>query len=359
MHTPEATDLIENINKNINYTLFKEVLHFELPFRPLGVNRKKCKNLYENLTDTIYTLNKKNKIQKIFLCNTDNFYIYYEHVAKEIGANIILLEEGLTTYRMFAKNRGRNFTFRDLQSEFKRLIKNLKKVIVTFTVLILKTLSWIFKFNIFYFVKHHRIPKKYRYGNINYFSKAYVCFPDKMKTLTTNQQIGEINKLNFFVNSEIEQKSIDKLENNMTLFVNQKYISYRKHFKIVFEILKKNGIEKIYIKFHPKESRIQYFPHLKKAMDEYPDIEIKVLEGLEHIPAEDLLTTGKINKIIGITTSTLIYGKLICPQLKVVSIADSYKELCLSHDYNVDAKEMDLFMRDYQAFKEVFDIKQI
>jgi hypothetical protein len=102
-----------------------------------------------------------------------------------------------------------------------------------------------------------------------------------------------------------------------------------------------------------------YLPYLIKAMEEHPNLDVKVLKGLDHIPAEDLMTTGKINRLVGITTSTLIYSQLIDPKIEVLSIADSYKELCLSKKYNVDARKMDLFLRDYKAFKEVFDIKQV
>jgi hypothetical protein len=152
---------------------------------------------------------------------------------------------------------------------------------------------------------------------------------------------------------------VDKLENNMTLFVNQRYIPYDMHFNIIFEIMERVGINKFFIKFHPKESRSMYLPYLIKAMEEHSNLDVKILEGLDHIPAEDLMTTGKINRLVGITTSTLIYSQLIDPKIEVLSIADSYKELCLSKKYNVDARKMDLFLRDYKAFKEVFDIKQV
>jgi hypothetical protein len=94
-------------------------------------------------------------------------------------------------------------------------------------------------------------------------------------------------------------------------------------------------------------------------MKDHPNLNVKILEGMDHIPAEDLMTTGKIARIIGITTTTLIYSKLIDPNIEVLSIADEYRELCLSKKYNVDARKMDLFERDYKAFKKVFDINQV
>jgi hypothetical protein len=359
MFTPDAVDLIENINKSINHKLFKEVIHFELPKRPLGVNREKCKNLYENLTETLFKLHNKYNIKNIFLCNTDNFYVYFEDVANSINADLILLEEGLTTYRMFANGMGKSFTFRDVKSSFHRILRDFKKLFVSIVVFILQFLSWIFGINIFEFIKHRRIPKKYRYGDIKHFKEAYVCFPEKMRELTTKEEIGEVKKLDFFVNKDLDKEIVDKLENNMTLFVNQRYIPYDMHFSIIFEIMERAGINKFFIKFHPKESRSMYLPYLIKAMEEHPNLDVKILEGLDHIPAEDLMTTGKINRLIGITTSTLIYSQLIDPKIEVLSIADSYKELCLSKEYNVDARKMDLFLRDYKAFKEVFDIKQV
>lgn len=359
MYTPDAVDLVENINKNIKNNMFEEVIHFELPKRPLGVSKKKCKDLYENLTNTLFELHKNYKFEHIFLCNTDNFYIYFEIVAEKIEADLILLEEGLTTYRMFAKNMSKEYTFRDVKSALRRLYRSIRKVVVNIGALVLKTLSWIFKINLFDFIKHQRIPKKYRYGYIKKFKEGYVCFPDKMRELTTEDEIGEVKKLDFFVNKEIDQSIVNKLEDNMTLFVNQRYVPYDMHFNIIFEILEKNNIKKFFIKFHPKESRAMYWPHLKKAMEEFPDLDVRILKGLDHVPAEDLMTTGNITKLVGITTSTLTYSPLIDPSIEVLSIADSYKEICLSKRYNVDARKMDLFLRDYKAFKEVFEIEQI
>jgi hypothetical protein len=359
LYTPDAFELVENIDRNIDSSLFREIIHFELPLRPLGVNKKKCKNLYENLTETLYKLNKRYNIKKFFLCNTDNFYIYFEKVATKIHADIILLEEGLTTYRMFAKDRGKVFTFRNVKSAFKIVLRNFRKFFVSLIALLLKFFSWILKIDIFNFIKHKRIPRDYRYGNIEHFKEAYVCFPEKMKSLTTKNQIGKIKKLHFFTNKNLNENVLSNLENNMTLFVNQRYVPYDLHFNIVFEIFEKANIKKFFIKFHPKESKKIYWSHLKKAIQNYPQLDIRILRGFDHIPAEDLMITGKIKKIVGITTSTLIYSKLIDPNIKVLSIADSYKELCLSTKYNVDARKMNLFLRDYKAFKEIFDVKQI
>jgi len=351
--------LIDNINKNIDHKKFKEVIYFEIPERPLSVTKKKCKEIYENLTTLLYSLYKKYHYQNIILCNTDNYYKYFEVITKDKNLNLILLEEGLTTYRMFAKNIEKNFNFRDIKSAVRRVFTNLKQLIIDLGVLTLKFLSWVLQINIFEFVKHHRVPKKYRYGNIDYFKEAYVCFPEKMKTLTTREEIGEVKKLNFFINRNIDRTITDRLEDNMILFVNQRYIPYEKHFNIIFEILERNRITKFFIKFHPKESKNKYSRYLKDAMQKFPNLEVKILKGMDHIPAEDLMVTGKIKRIIGITTSTLIYSELINPNIEVLSIADSYKKLCLSKKYNVDAKRMDLFLRDYKAFKEVFDIKQV
>lgn len=359
MYTPDAVDLVENIDRNIQFDLFEEVIHFELPKRPLGVSRKKCKELYEKLTNSLYDLYEHHNFEHIFLCNTDNFYIYFEVIADKLNADLILLEEGLTTYRMFAGNIEKRYTLRDVKSAIRRLYKSIRKVVVNSVALVLKLLSWILKIDLFEFIKHQRIPKKYRYGHISEFQKGYVCFPEKMRELTNVDNIKEIKKLDFPLNKELDESIGNKLEDNMTLFVNQRYVPYDMHFNIIFEIMEKAGINKFFIKFHPKESRTMYWPYLKKAKKEFPTLEVEILNDLDHIPAEDLMTTGKIERIVGITTSTLIYSPLIDPKIRVLSIADSYKELCLSPKYNVDARKMNLFLRDYKAFKEVFDIEQI
>jgi hypothetical protein len=260
---------------------------------------------------------------------------------------------------MFSKEMKRTFNLRDVKSEFKRFIKSIKNVFVHFVVLILKTLSWIFNKNFVDLVKHARIPKKYRYGYISHFEKAYVCFPKKMRSMATEEDIEEINKLDFYLDSKVDQKLLSKLDENMTLFINQKYVPYNKHFNIIFDILEREGIEKITFKFHPKESPIHYQIPLEEAMEIHPNIEVKVLKGFDHIPVENLLSSGKIKKVVGLTTSALIYTTIINPNVEVLSIAKSYKDLCLSDKYNVDAKRMELYKRDYTAFDKLFDIRQV
>lgn len=359
LYVPDNIDLLENLKRNIQSESFEEVLYIELPLKPLSVSLKKNKRIYEGLEEKVLYLTDKYQIENIFVCNTDNYYVYLEQFARRYNQKLILFEEGLTTYRMFSSGSYRYFSKADVKSAFKYFLKSVRKSIISFLSFSLKLLSWIFNINFFDFVKHNRIMKKYRYGHIKHFDEAYVSFPDKLRDLDKSNKIGEIHKLDFYVNENIDSDLVQRLENKMVIFANQRYAPYDKHFEIVFDLLEKNGYKKVFFKFHPKEESSKYLLFLEKARQSHPNLEIVILKGMNHIPLEDLVATGKVDTVISITSSALAYIPLINNQVKTFSIADSYEEKCRSKKYYVETRKMDLFYRDYRAFKEVFDIIQI
>lgn len=359
LYTPDAMDNLENLKKNIYKKDFVKVIYFELPFRPLSTTVSKCKRIYEMFNNVFDEIVDAYKLENLFIANTDNYYKYLEDIAIQKNLKLNLFEEGLTTYRMFAKDLQREFTIRDVKSALKRVFKYSKKAFVAMVVFFLKFLSWLTKRNIFDYIKSIRIPKKYRYGHIDHFDEAYVCFPNKLKEMGGEGRISKIKKLDFFVDSSDIQKLTKDIPENSVLLINQRYIPYDIHFNIIFDILERQGEKNVIIKFHPKEEQKMYAVHLEEAIKKHPKLKVKSLYGYDHVPVENLIPSGKFKRVYSITSSSLLYIKLIDPKIEVISIGKSYKELCLSSKYNVDAGFMNLFNRDYDAFDKLFDLKQV
>ncbi len=358
-YTEDNMDNLDSLRKNIYKNDFKKTIYLKLPYRPLSTTLSKCKKIYEDLQRTFTQIMKDRKGGNLFLANIDNFYKYFERISEQKNLKLILFEEGLTTYRVFDPTLSREFTRRDVYSSLKRVFKYAKKTFVAIVMSILYFLSWLTKRNIFDYIKSIRIPKKYRYGHIDHFDEAYVCFPNKLKEMGGEGRISKIKKLDFFVDSSDIQKLTKDIPENSVLLINQRYIPYDIHFNIIFDILEREGEKNVIIKFHPKEEQKMYAVHLEEAIKKHPKLKVKSLYGYDHVPVENLIPSGKFKRVYSITSSSLLYIKLIDPKVEVISIGKSYKELCLSSKYNVDAGFMNLFNRDYDAFDKLFDLKQV
>lgn len=358
-YTEDNMDNLDSLRKNIYKNDFKKTIYLKLPYRPLSTTLSKCKKIYEDLQRTFTQIMKDREGGNLFLANIDNFYKYFERIAEQKKLKLILFEEGLTTYRVFDPTLSREFTRRDVYSSLKRVLKYAKKTFVAIVMSILYFLSWLTKRNIFDYIKSIRIPKKYRYGHIDHFDEAYVCFPNKLRAMGGEGRIGKIKKLDFFVDSSDIQKLTKDFPENSVLLINQRYIPYDIHFNIIFDILERQGEKNVIIKFHPKEEQKMYAVHLEEAIKKHPKLKVKSLYGYDHVPVENLIPSGKFKRVYSITSSSLLYIKLIDPKMEVISIGKSYKELCLSSKYNVDAGFMNLFNRDYDAFDKLFDLKQV
>ena len=326
------------------------------------------------MLDTIEYINKTYEFNNLFLCNADKWWSYYETIKKELSLNytLNLLEEGLTTYIVSSDSSYQEetinpITLKDIKKSFSELLKSLRKLFkyikVTFVklaVIFLNFISILFKTNIVRnlkkFILQKSLDKKYEFNYIEHFDNAVVCFPEKIEQI--NFSIDKIQRLNFELN-EIDKKQYPySFNENYTLFINQKYINYTKHFEILFKIFAEMDINNIYIKLHPKENKEIATNEINKCLKKYDNINVEIITNLDSIPIEDIIYSFKFKEIIGLTSSALMYCNEFIENLNIISIATRYRQMCYDKSNNINIKELNMFEKEYKNFLKFSKLEQ-
>lgn len=367
--------ILKNMIEICDKELYNEIIYLKLPGHPLHVRRKKNIKMYNSIEKTLnYIIDKKYKFNNLFLCNADKWYSYYEKVKNEDGYSytINLLEEGLTTYivsedPLYQTDPIIPINIKDIKKSLKEIINELKNLlhvlkvlIVKLIVFVLNLISIIFRTNLAKIIKDFildlTIEDKYKFSYIKHFDEAFVCFPDKL--IQNNFTIDNVKKLDFKFHEISKNKYVDALNRDYVLFVNQKYINYRQHFDIIFEILTKMNLKNVYIKLHPKEDKNLVIENINECLKKFPNLNVKVIHNLDSTPIEDIIYTCKFKKIIGITSSALLYCNEFIKNIKIISIAKEYRRMCLDKNYKVNKRELKLFEKEYRRFLKISNVKQ-
>lgn len=364
LYTEKNLSVIDNIQKTVDVSQFLDVQFVQLPNNILEEKKRKSILIYNILKDVIKENQKQYQVKNLFLCNVTTYYKFFEKIAKKTMC-INLLEEGLTTYRVYLEdNTCRNYkpSLSDILVKFKKIIKSfyifIKPLLVVFKSIIeffIMIISFILRKNLLYnFNNFINKLRKYKYGVLTKIDNIYVCYPELIKKF--NKNVKNVHHLNFnFKNENIIFTSPEDKEN--ILFINQKYgIRYKEHFPIIFSIFKDMGIKKIYMKFHPRENTESFKEIFEETKSLYPDIQVITLDDFTHIPVENLINSNRITKIIALTSSSLFYSKLVNKDVKTISIAEEYKKRCIS--YKIIGKRMKSFLHDYDMINKLFNIKQ-
>ena len=365
LYTEKNLDIVNNIQKAIEDAQFCEVQFVKLPNKLLDEKKEKSILIYNILMQQINKNIETNNIKNLFLCSFSNYYVFFEKIIRNKKVTINLLEEGLTTYRVYQEEidkKNCKIKLTDILNKIKNIFKKFY-IIIRPIVLFLKAiiellitiLSFICRINFIYYIrKAKKKMSKYKYGVIEKFDNTYVCYPELIKKL--NKNIGQVHKLNLnYKDENVKFTSNDDKEN--VLFINQKYgIKYKDHFPIIFSIFRDMGLKKVYIKFHPKEEMENFKEIFEEAKAQYPEIEIITLNEYNHIPVENLINSNNITKIIALTSSSLFYSKLVNDKLEVISIAEEYRKRCIKKA--VSNKRMKAFLKDYEMMDRLFKIKQ-
>ena len=364
-YTIQNLNVVNNIKSNMEEGYFTDIQYVQLPIKLLEEEKSKSKTVYNILENLVKHNKQEHNINNLFLCNADNYYVFFEKICKKNSVSINLLEEGLTTYRVYLEKNDQKYykvRVKDLTKNLKKIFKRLYKVfepiikfIKSVVELFINIISFITRINLMYYIKNLRNKfRKYKYGLISKFDHIYVCYPKLMKVL--NKDTKDVSKLKFnYKNENYKFVSDDDTEN--VLFINQKYgVRYKEHFLIVLSILQDMGIKKIYFKFHPREKTKDFQETFNNAKEKFPEIEIITLKKLNHVPVENLINTNKITKIIALTSSSLFYSKLTKKDIETISIAKEYKKRCIQ--LGVIPKRMQTFLKDYDNLNRLFHSKQ-
>jgi Alpha-2,8-polysialyltransferase (POLYST) len=104
-----------------------------------------------------------------------------------------------------------------------------------------------------------------------------------------------------------------------TLYVSQPYGNRtRDYYEMVAQVISEHVGDRVFVKFHPRE-RLQQRGYLMEALDRR-GVEAVEAAAAEQFNAEALLATGRFERCLGITSSTLLYGERYYPSVEFVAL---------------------------------------
>lgn len=369
VYTEANLTVPQAIHDNFDGSIFDYVLFFKLPKNPNGLNLTNIKFIELDYKKIINAINP----ERLYLNSFQFHYSVLANVAKKSGSKIILIEEGLGTYRLGLEDcninsYSVNFNLikkisKDTLSKtefFKRLYKNYKmtKEFAVESKRFVKKLYFSPEIQKKIISIHPNKNLKNFYKPFVDFDESYTSFPDLTK------RKFNIKKNNYYFSfdestideSEYASSVIDEYEIKPKdyLYLSQKFDINRNEYlsivKKIFLDLLNESESNIFVKLHPKQEHELILSGFLK-MEEETGGRIKVIRESGFL-IEEVIRLSKIKGVIGITSSALVYTSLLSSECKSYSISDTLVDNLLKHERNVKGINM---IKDHTKILKQFD----
>lgn len=356
--------LTATISAHIDATVFDEIVHITQPHQPLKQGRHKNRVIYEQFEELLVRMADKG-VRNLFLCNVDAYYSLFERVIerRELPLTLNLLEEGLGTYA----NLGERVYTKDMSVHREDVVLRARnagrawsQAIRASLILVATALSWVFRVDLFRVRRELLaallVRPLHRYGTITHFDRAFVCFPEKVHD--TNIKIDFVARLMFEIAEETDAKAVRALPEGATLFVSQKYLGASEYVPIIMQMFDELRLERVFFKFHPREDRFALERLIEEERSRHPRLEVTVPRAIQRVPVENLIASGRVAKVVGLTSTSLMYAQAFFDGVEVVSVAQRFKQLALAQPDGIARRALAEFDRDLDVFEDVSGVTQ-
>ncbi|WP_227429030.1 alpha-2,8-polysialyltransferase family protein [Psychrobacter sp. I-STPA6b] len=319
---------------------FKQAIFMEIPF---GVNKLDFIKLYK-LEKQYKNLIKFCKSSTIYLNSFEGHYAILTSIAKSNNMKVILVEEGTATYKLKLSN---NTESRDVEKYLDATLLQSKFMQTVGQTQVFKKAFKFYKYNKELYgqtkrfvndvITDEKVQKdliklvgtkhlKASLQPFKGFDKVYASYPELIRDSFGVQDVDYflIHEVTHEHAIEDAKKVIERygITEKDTLYVSQRYhLDPEQYSKTVGSILMRITREdqKVFIKLHPKESKKVYdaFKYLEFASNG----KFIVIEDSQFL-IESVVKISKLSQLIGLTSTTLVYGSLISPNTKSISIAN-------------------------------------
>ncbi|MBD1383010.1 alpha-2,8-polysialyltransferase family protein [Metabacillus arenae] len=368
LYTNVNTTILDYLHANVDESLFVKKETVLLPNHPNNFSIRKLAKIrleYEQL------FNKYNP-EKVFICSFESHYNFIKDIAVEKSVMTVLFEDGTATYKFLIEEdeeepkltKRMKRAFRISGNDFKNAFKKLFAAITQLTKASIRTLKRLIAA---LFTKEQRknlkasiYPKhlKSAFKTINEFDEVYVTFPEKAKDIFKSKVYNEMIS-DYSLNEETTEvinrsNTLKKLASNSVVFVNQRYnVPVNLHVNIILSFLSQYYNEdKIFVKFHPKDStemKEAFWSGLQNFKLDAEIIDLNI-----EVPFEAILKVKKPKEVIGISSTSLIYTQKILPTTTTVSCANYYIDNLKQN--KVDQKVVDLISYHKRILETLSDI---
>ncbi|WP_394209819.1 alpha-2,8-polysialyltransferase family protein [Psychrobacter piscatorii] len=339
------------IHDSFDSSIFDKVLFFKLPNNPNSINFKNIKYIESSYRKIIHRISPS----RLYLNSFQFHYAVLANISKQLGSSVILIEEGLGTYRLSNEECYENFNSID-----SKLLRKISKETLSKTE-IFKKLYKRYKMTREFATESKRFFRKFYlspevqcriinfYPNSNLksfykpfldFDEAYTSFP----ALTKDK--FNVKKNNYYFS--FEEPTIDERQYALSiiekynikpedyLYLSQKFNINRVEYLLIVKhsllrLLEGND-SIVFVKLHPKQEHelvLQGFLEMEKETQG----RIKVIEESGFL-IEEVIKLSKVQGVIGITSSALVYSSLISSECKSYSIADTLVIKLIDHKRN-------------------------
>lgn len=317
---------------------FDQAVFLEIPFGVNKVDFPKLKTLEKRYQKLIAV----SKPQNLYLNSFEGHYAILTSISKSKNINTILVEEGTATYKFNLKKMTQDKTDDILDYNF----FHSKFMSTVGQTQIFKRIVKIQRYNKDFYKQSKKLfneiskDEKFQKKLINIlgsqhlkaslvpfkdFDKAYASFPSLIR-----DGFGVKNVDYFLIHEIVDEESIKDAQkiidqygitSNDVLYVSQRYhLDSEQYARAVTAILTRSikDDQRVFIKLHPKEDKKTYdsFKYLEFVSNK----KFVVIEESQFL-IESVIRVSKISQLIGLTSTTLVYGPLVSPTTKSISIA--------------------------------------
>lgn len=325
------------VHDKVTQSYFDFVVFIEIPIKINQINYFKLKNIYHIYSSLINTSNPKN----LYLNSFEGHYAILITIAKKRNVKNILVEEGTATYKLvsnripiiddsvidyqFIKDK---FMQTIGQTEiFKRLVKQRKYT----KDLVLKSKQF-YQELLFDEKIQSRIIDVFGKDSIQAYKKPflqfdeiYASFPDLIQQIFSAENVHSFNIYDSIDEETLvlAKEVVDDYDitSEDALYLSQRYaIDPTQYVNTLIPILLKltQDNRKVFIKLHPKESD-KTFRAFKKITQAFPNKLILIED--HRFLVEPVIKVSKVQKVIGLTSTTLVYAPLISQYTQSISVA--------------------------------------
>ncbi|MEZ9527223.1 polysialyltransferase family glycosyltransferase, partial [Enterovibrio norvegicus] len=202
--------------------------------------------------------------------------------------------------------------------------------IYIFPIQIFKTLSYkkTSEYNVFNHIKNLSDERNAFIDYAREFDSINVAYPNAIEGVFKSDKVNALNTYSTYESGVDLNGLIDKynISLNDNLYLSQMYpIPSEAYADAVLSVILDNLHEhsaKCFIKFHPRD-KTDFIDYIKSKVETLGFSELVVIIEESDFPIEALIKSCQFNKIMGISTTALVYANQLSPATDCISITNT------------------------------------
>ncbi len=338
LYTLANTEVPKKIEFEASKELFDEIVFLELPLKPNSLNMENIDYMTEMYKDSL------RGVTDLYMSSFESHYNVCHKIAQNMGIKTHLIEEGLATYKYSytefksSKPKKKDSLIKAMNDSGFSSNKYYPVAKAFYTYIrdiyrlpkqILKAIEYNKNSEYNTYKKIEKLSDE-RIAFINYardFDSINVAYPNAIKGVFNT---GKVNVLNTYATyqANVDMDSLVAKYNisyNDMLYLSQMYpIPSEAYAEAVLNVIQNqllHGEGKCFIKFHPRD-KLDFIESIKAHVERLGLSKRVVIIHESDFPIEALIKACQFNKILGISTTALVYANQLSPSTECISVTN-------------------------------------